>query len=819
MKLLRLTLLSFVLIFVTVLSLYETTHAQLLPSIVSGDKTPSEATPENSAAANEQALQQMIESAKSAGSRIIIIDPTDEAKPVEPEMSMTSIFSGSNLLRARNRFVFMWNHTIEIYESLPQILAGMHPNRDLWWIVRALATAIGGLIVGHMAFRTITGWGRDHLRETFYKANEKRLAGKLGFILFRASWMTFGIVVAFVTAILIAVIFDSGHAQSQKMIFDVLSTYAVYRIVRSVVFWNFYMPDTPSHRLVNLSDDRAKLLFRDWARILTASALIILFCRLVEDLEISNDVFRVTFILGMLLIAIMLISLTLWHRQDTKSLVLGTDSPNSSSRLRSMIASIATPVMLIYIIAAWVASSLRLVLGSPGGFLLLAAPIIVFVVAIFIYGLAIFILETIYQHRELKFYKTRRDRSLREMREWQSNRSTQSLASRLDDDRDDDLRDGEEMTIYEDDRPKNPHRKYLPVFKPFFAGFIQATVITVSLGELSRLWGVDIGRDGGHPLAAFLDTILVLVIALGAYRAFNQYIDYKIVEEGGTLDKDAGKPGEGDGEGGKGQSRLATLLPIFRNILVSIIVAICIVVVLSNLGVDVGPLFAGAGVVGIAIGFGAQTLIRDIFSGTFFLIDDAFRKGEYIEIEDIRGIVEKISMRSFQLRHHLGAVHTIPFGEIKRITNFSRDWVMMKLPLRLPYDTDVERVRKLVKKLGQELLEDETIGELFLQPLKSQGVYKMEDSAMIVRVKFMTRPGDQFITRKAIYAAIRELFEKEGIKFAHREVTVRMAEDQKPKRLTAAQKKAVTGAVRNVIEDEVPLDAKGNKKASGYDDM
>ncbi len=176
-------------------------------------------------------------------------------------------------------------------------------------------------------------------------------------------------------------------------------------------------------------------------------------------------------------------------------------------------------------------------------------------------------------------------------------------------------------------------------------------------------------------------------------------------------------------------------------------------------------------------------------------------------------------MRSFQLRHHLGAVHTIPFGEIKRITNFSRDWVMMKLPLRLPYDTDVERVRKLIKNLGQELLKDEVIGGLFLQPLKSQGVYKMEDSAMIVRVKYMTRPGDQFITRKAIYAAIRELFQQEGIKFAHREVTVRLAEDAKPRRLTAAQKKAVTGAVRNVIDDELLDSAQGAKKASAYDDM
>ncbi len=247
-------------------------------------------------------------------------------------------------------------------------------------------------------------------------------------------------------------------------------------------------------------------------------------------------------------------------------------------------ARAATPLIIAYVVSAWVVASLRLILGYPGGFLLLAAPIIVFVVAIFVYGVATLVLEIIYQNRELAFYKARRDKSIREMREWSSHKYSNDIASRLEDDRDDTLRDGEEMTVYVDDRPKNTHRKYLPVFKPFFAGFIQATVITVSLGELARLWGVDIGREGGHPLASFLDTILVLVIAYGAYRAFNQYIDFKIVEEGGTLDSEVGKPGEGEGEGGKGQSRLATLLPIFRNVLVSLIVAISLVVVLSNLG-------------------------------------------------------------------------------------------------------------------------------------------------------------------------------------------------------------------------------------------
>ena len=150
----------------------------------------------------------------------------------------------------------------------------------------------------------------------------------------------------------------------------------------------------------------------------------------------------------------------------------------------------------------------------------------------------------------------------------------------------------------------------------------------------------------------------------------------------------------------------------------------------------------------------------------------------------------------------MGALHTIPFGEILQLTNYSRDWVMMKLKLRVTYDTDVEQVRKLIKKLGQELLEHEEIGSSFLQPLKSQGVYAMEDSAMIIRVKFMTKPGEQFVARKLVYSKIRELFEKHGIKFAHREVTVRLAGDNQPDmdNLSEEDKEAIAGAALPAIE-------------------
>jgi small-conductance mechanosensitive channel len=124
----------------------------------------------------------------------------------------------------------------------------------------------------------------------------------------------------------------------------------------------------------------------------------------------------------------------------------------------------------------------------------------------------------------------------------------------------------------------------------------------------------------------------------------------------------------------------------------------------------------------------------------------------------------------------------------------------MKFPLRVTYDTDVEKVRKLVKKLGQDLLEHPDVGKTFLQPLKSQGVIRMEDSAMIIRVKFMTRPNDQWATRKVVYAAIRELFQREGIRFASREVTVRLADEPRAP-LTPAQHEAIGAAARRVVDD------------------
>jgi small-conductance mechanosensitive channel len=313
-----------------------------------------------------------------------------------------------------------------------------------------------------------------------------------------------------------------------------------------------------------------------------------------------------------------------------------------------------------------------------------------------------------------------------------------------------------------------PGTTYLPVIRR------GARILLVLLGVFvfARLWGVNLFSmaDQSFGVAVtrtILDVGFTVFIAYVGWQIAKTAIDKHLAAEGGEAEVERGAEG-----GGTGASRMRTLLPLLRRFLQITIAVMVTMIVLSSLGVDIGPLIAGAGVVGLAIGFGAQTLVRDIVSGIFFLVDDAFRAGEYIDIGDVKGTVEKITMRSLVLRHHRGPLHTVPFGEIKYLSNYSRDWVIMKLAFRVTYDTDINKVKKIFKKIGAELMEDELLGPGFIEPFKSQGVQSMEDSAIIVRGKFMAKPGQQFMIRKEVYRRVQEAFKEAGIEFAHRRVAV-----------------------------------------------
>ncbi|WP_422374838.1 mechanosensitive ion channel domain-containing protein [Roseibium sp.] len=318
---------------------------------------------------------------------------------------------------------------------------------------------------------------------------------------------------------------------------------------------------------------------------------------------------------------------------------------------------------------------------------------------------------------------------------------------------------------------------------------------------VGRIYGLNLlalGADDGSAVARN-SVVFLLILAAGylAWEVTNLWVSHQLAK-----DSPPTQAQDDDAEmGGAGKSRMATILPLIRVVLQITILVLTILLALSQLGVNITPLLAGAGVIGLAVGFGAQTLVRDVVAGVFFLLDDAFRMGEFVSTGVAQGTIEKISIRSLQLRGTKGAVHIVPYGEISNLTNLSRDWVIMKLQFTVPFDTDVEKVRKLFKKIGQEIMEMEEFQDDILAPFKGQGVTGVDDVGILVRGKFTTKPGKQFGVRKEIYKRVQKAFEENGIQFARKEVRVNIPDNVT---LDDKQKEAVAGAAAAAVSEPKP---------------
>ena len=292
---------------------------------------------------------------------------------------------------------------------------------------------------------------------------------------------------------------------------------------------------------------------------------------------------------------------------------------------------------------------------------------------------------------------------------------------------------------------------------------IRLVLIVIAGLLLAHHWGIELtqlfigGTVTARLLRGFFSVVVIALFADLIWFVFKAMLERRLAE--------AQSVGAGDIHAGQA-TRLRTVLPIVRNVSFVTLALIAVLTALSALGVDIAPMVAGAGVLGIAVGFGAQTLVKDIVSGVFFLFDDAFRVGEYIQSGNYKGTVESFSLRSVRLRHHRGPVYTVPFGELGAVQNMSRDWVIDKLAIGITYDSNLETARKLIKKIGQDLAADPEMGPHILEPLKMQGVEQFGDFAIQIRMKMMTRPGEQFVIRRKAYAAIKNAFDANGIKFA-----------------------------------------------------
>ncbi|TAX76632.1 mechanosensitive ion channel family protein [Rhizobium ruizarguesonis] len=292
-------------------------------------------------------------------------------------------------------------------------------------------------------------------------------------------------------------------------------------------------------------------------------------------------------------------------------------------------------------------------------------------------------------------------------------------------------------------------------------------LIVVAALLIARSWNVNLSDLAAAEtvttrlIRAGIRIVIVLLVTDVIWKLASTLIDSQM-----AVASRSEQGGHQDGPDARRRQRLNTLLPILRNVLFLAIGAVGFLMILDAVGIQIGPLLAGAGVVGIAVGFGAQTLVKDIISGVFYLFDDAFRIGEYIQAAKYKGTVEGFSLRSIRLRHHRGPVTIVPFGELGAVQNLSRDWVIDIITLTLNYDSDLEEVRKTIKRIGVELLEDAELGPNIIEPLKMQGIEQMADYGVQIRLKFMTKPGEQFGVRRKALAMLKKTFAEKGIQFA-----------------------------------------------------
>jgi small-conductance mechanosensitive channel len=553
----------------------------------------------------------------------------------------------------------------------------------------------------------------------------------------------------FTTFILMLMVFsqeESGYWVASEML--IISYYLMAVILAARVIM---APNRPALRLLPLQDRDATFLYRWIFRISLVAAILIAPGVILLSAARSRDLFSLFYILSGLSVLILMIVM-IWQSRHRVAEALCANSADGTCVDGTLLIRLARSwhfFAILYVVGSGTFWIINMLTGGQGYILNLIASL--FLIPIFI-GLDQWV------QRLLKIASG----ELPEVVDLSSEEQPET--------------DAEPQQV-----KKTDIKHFAPMIIKIFRFVLAALLLFVVLG----LWGIDLPL-GRIFAAEALQIILVVIIGFVVWEFAKSRIDRKLKEEMPDVAEEME-------EGGAGGSRIGTLLMLLRKFILAIMVVMVTLIVLSGLGVNIGPLIAGAGVIGLAIGFGAQTLVKDIISGIFFLLVDAFRVGDFIETAGTKGMVEHISLRSLRLRHPRGPVHTIPFGGMGTVTNNSRDYIISKLDFRVRYDTDVNKVRKIIKKINKKIQADPEMGPVMLDKLKSQGVRELDDSAMIMRVKFKTIPGEQFVVRREVFRMMQESFRKNGIEFAHRNVTVYLPPENQNSGAETGSKKEKTG--------------------------
>jgi small conductance mechanosensitive channel len=303
------------------------------------------------------------------------------------------------------------------------------------------------------------------------------------------------------------------------------------------------------------------------------------------------------------------------------------------------------------------------------------------------------------------------------------------------------------------------------VYLPVVMNIVRAAVVLFAVLSILEAWRVDAYRwlqapAGQRILSVFFSIAIVAAIAVAVWEVANTATTRYLAEA------------ERSGKSPAQSARARTLLPLMRKALLLVLSIVVTLIALSELGIHIGPLLAGAGIIGLAVGFGAQKLVQDVITGVFILLEDSVAIGDVVTVAGVGGLVEDMSIRSIRLRDLSGNVHTIPFSSVDTVTNMTKLYSYYLLDIGVAYREDTDQVAEVCRKIVEEMRAEPEFGPEILEPLDVLGVDQFADSAVIIKARIKTQPVKQWAVGREFNRRMKKRFDELGIEipFPHRTV-------------------------------------------------
>ena len=295
----------------------------------------------------------------------------------------------------------------------------------------------------------------------------------------------------------------------------------------------------------------------------------------------------------------------------------------------------------------------------------------------------------------------------------------------------------------------------LNMMVPMFFRAVHVMLVVVVVAVVLQSWGVVnliawFQSDGGTDVVGRILSAAIIVLAAGGiWLAASSWVEYRLNPSLGRITN----------------ARTRTLLSLFRNAFSIVLIIIAAMLTLSQLGVDIAPLVAGAGVVGLAVGFGSQKLVQDIITGAFIQFENAMNEGDVVTVAGLTGVVDRLTIRSVGIRDADGVYHIIPFSSVTSVSNAMRGFAFAASTVSVAFPTDLEEAKVAMKEAFNRLM-DGPRGAVILEPLEMQGLVSFSSAGVALKVRIKTLPGEQWATGRLYNELVKQVFDERSIKFS-----------------------------------------------------